>query len=112
MSSEHFQKLANSKFDIKAAKLALLERVNSQLTFTYNNGLFKATPNLLAQIAGFQQALPYAGTTLVMLDEYDNPIEVKLSELQKVALEANQYALNAYLNAYNKLKKVRKGDKL
>ncbi len=109
MSAKKLQKLADSKFDIKAAKLALLERVDSQLTFTYNGGLFKATPVLIAYARGLQTGL---NEEVCILDEYNNPIKVIISQFVDQAMTANQFALNAYLGQYIKLKKVRKGDKL
>lgn len=109
MSPEQLQKLAESKFDIKAAKLALLERVDSQLVVTHNGGLFKATPSLIAYITGLR--MNTTGRT-VILDEYNNPIKIEISEFFEKILAANQYALNSYRIEYNKLKKVRKGGKL
>lgn len=109
MSANKLEKLANTKFDIKAAKLALLERVDSQLMFTYNGGLFKADPTLIAYVRGLQSDV---NETACILDEYNNPIKIKTPHFINEAIVANQYALNAYMNEYDKLKKVRKGDKL
>ena len=111
MSAQKLQQLAETRFEIKAAKAALLERIESQLTFTYGGGLFKATPYLLAEIAGYL-SIYNVDDTVVMLDEYENPIEVTLGVFRTFAMEARQYAMNSYKNDYDKLKKVRKGDKL
>ena len=111
MSPKKLQQLADSKFEIKAAKMALLERVDSQLTFTYGGGLFKATPDLLAEISCYLTSYN-VDDQVVMLDEYRNPILVTLGVFRSFALESRSFALNAYLNQYEKLKKVRKGDKL
>jgi hypothetical protein len=111
MSTEKLQKLAESKFDIKQAKLNLLERVESQITFTLEGGLFKATPALLAEIVSLRAAYD-PEDSVVILDEYNNPILVCLDTIQVLALEARQYALNSYRKEYEILKKVRKGDKL
>ena len=111
MSTDKLQKLANSKFDIKAAKLTLLERVEAQLTFVHEGGLFKATPALLAEIVCLRAVFDPADS-VVLLDEYQNPIITCLDTIQVLALEARQTALNAYRNDYEKLKKVRNGAKL
>jgi len=111
MSAKKLQALAESKFEIKAAKLALLERVDSQLTFTYGGGLFKATPPLLAEISCYL-TIYNVDDEVVMIDEYSNPVKVTLGVFRTFALEARTFALNSYLNQYEKLKKVRKGDKL
>ena len=111
MSTNKLEKLANSKFDIKKAKLNLLERVDAHLTFTYEGGLFKATPQLLAEI--FVLLTMYdVEESVVMIDEYKNPILVNIGAFRTVAMEARQFALNSYRFEYEKLKKVRKGDKL
>jgi len=110
---EKLQKLAESKFELKATKLTMLERVDSQLLITHNGGLFKATPSLITFLSTFLlDHGPASSLPLVLLDEYDNPIIVNPIELKSKAWEANQFALNAYLEEYNELKKVRKGDKL
>jgi len=110
---EKLQKLAESKFELKAAKLALLERVDSQLLITHNGGLFKANTGLITFLSTFLlDHGPTSSLPLVLLDEYENPIEVNPIELKAQAWQANQFALNAYLKEYNELKKVRKGDKL
>jgi hypothetical protein len=111
MSAEKLQKLAGSKFDIKAAKLALLERVDAQISFTWGGGLFKATPYLLAEIAGYF-AVYSEEQEIIILDEYLNPIKVTLGRFRNSAIEARRYALNTYETEFDKLKKVRKGDKL
>ena len=109
MSAKKLEKLANTKFDIKAAKLALLERVDAHITFTWNGGLFKATPALIAYITGL---INYTSDTVIILDEYKNPIRIKIEPFLIDVVATNQYALNTYRIQYNKLKKVRKGDKL
>jgi len=111
MSPEELQKLAESKFDIKAGKKALLERVDANICFTWGGGLFKATPYLLAEIAGYFGAY-HSEDSIIILDEYQNPIQVTLGRFQTSAIEARRYAMNHYEKEYNELKKVRKGDKL
>ena len=112
MTPEKLAQLAETRFDIKATKQTLLERVDAKCTFTHRGGLFKATPQLMAEIAGLQKCADWSGAEVIMLDEFQNPIQVSLIEFQKEAFHHYQYALNAYLNEYKKLKKVRKGDKL
>jgi hypothetical protein len=108
MSAERFEKLAKSKFDIKVAKLNLLERVESELTFTHNGGAFKATPELMA-VANFYFSRE---NDIVLLDDYGTPILVNLEHLREQISTFHQFALNAYLNEYTELKKVRNGEKL
>ena len=107
MTPENFEKIANTKFDLKVAKLNLLERVEQQSTFAYEGGLFKATPELMSYLLVYEKY-----NNIVILDEYQTPIEVNVANLMEKAREAHRYAMNAYLHEYNELKKVRKGDKL
>lgn len=109
MSSVRLEKIANSNFDFKASKLRLLERIDSQLVFTHNGGLFKATPTLLSLLDVYINA---GYDTIIILDEYQNPISVAVLDCKHEAMESHQYAMNAYQQEFNDLKKVRKGDKL
>lgn len=111
MNAEELQKLAETKFDIKAAKMALLERVDANIAFTWAGGLFKATPLLLAEINSYLDTRS-PEDTIIILDEYNNPIKVTIGRFNNSAREARQYAMNAYEREYNLLKKVRKGAKL
>ncbi len=105
--SEALENLANSRFDFKAAKMALLERIDSQLVFPYEGGMFKATPELLCLCEIYKKE-----PTIVLMDEYRNPILCDPVQLMEHAASCHQYAMNAYWEEFNKLQKVRKGDKL
>lgn len=115
--TEDLQKLAETKFEFNVAKKLMLERVDAHSTFTFAGGLFKANAVLLAIIVGLTEPFEHFPTTVsgryvVLLDSFDNPIRVNLVEFRTAALEANQYAMNAYLEEYTKLKKVRNGGQL
>jgi ABC-type arginine transport system permease subunit len=112
MSTSAVEQLANSKFDIKVAKLNLLERVDSQLVFNLNGGLFKATPELMSIINFYYHDQTELMQTIVILDEYNNPISVVLDVIRDLIMQRHQFALNAYQTEYAQLKKVRKGDSL
>jgi hypothetical protein len=110
MSTERFEKLANSKFDSKVAQLNLLERVDAQLAFTHNGGLFKATPELMSIVTFYSETAE--GERVLILDEYQNPILVELDTMIQLIVTHHQFALNAYHNDYTELKGVRNGDKI
>jgi hypothetical protein len=107
MTPENFENLANTKFDFKVAKLNLLERAEQHCSFTYEGGLFKATPELICFLAAYAEY-----ESIVLLDEYKNPILVNRAEMLSIAREAHQWAMTAYRREYENTKKVRKGDKL
>lgn len=110
MSAEKLEKLANTKFELKAAKATMLEKLDGQLTFAYAGGLFKSTPELLALLDAYEKQ---NYTTVVIMDEYQNPIMISEVELFTQMVAQNlQAALNEYFVEYERLKKVRKGENL
>jgi len=70
-----------------------LERIDSQLTFTYDGGLFKADGHFLCLLDVYANA---GYETVVLLDTYQNPININVQEVKHQATESHQYALNAY----------------
>lgn len=110
MSAEKLEKLANTKFDIKAAKATMLEKLDGQLTFAYSGGLFKSTPELLALLNAYEKQ---GYDKIVIMDEYQNPIMISdLEVFTQLVCQNLQASLNEYFVEYERLKKVRKGDKL
>jgi len=120
--TEKLSKIADAKFNFNATKVGLLEKIEQNLVFTYNGGLFKSTPELMATVRSLLPISSQVGQggdrawrkdhKMVLLDWYQNPIEVDLWELHKKINETHQYALNSYMEEYSKLKKVRNGQQL
>lgn len=82
---------ARSRFDHAAAKKLLQEKYQAKLIFTYNQGMFRAGPELLVLLHQF------LGEHIVILDLYHNPIPVDASELHALAKGRWQEQMTAWL---------------
>lgn len=70
---------AKARFNHNAAKQQLKDKYQSKLLVADQGGLWKATPNFLSQLSSSP------AETLILLDEYDNPVKVnRLNLLNKV----------------------------
>ena len=104
MEAEKLQEVANQKFDFKAFKQTLKEKIQAHLTVTHNSGLFKACPETIT----FVHVLNQSNTEFIYLsDEYDNPIQANGKELYRQLIEAHQYAVNAWYIEYEASRKIR-----
>jgi hypothetical protein len=83
-------------------KLALSERIKTQLHLAYNQGLFFITPELI----GFLNA--WDSTELVLMDSYGNPVKINRPEFLAQAKQHYQTVLNDYYIEYERLRTIRK----
>lgn len=60
--------------DYAQNKIALREKIQTDLHFTYNGGLFKSTPELIVFASNWPKTEP-----LYIEDTYQNPIHIELS---------------------------------
>lgn len=71
-----------ARFNHNAAKAYLKDKYDSSLIFAEQNGLWKATPELLAYLQTSTE------TTVILVDNYGNPLrvdrETMLSKTKKV----------------------------
>jgi hypothetical protein len=88
--------------DYQINKQILREKVQTDLHFAYNGGLFKATPELISFISAWNT------DTLYLEDTYQNPIEVKRNELISLCMNHYQMVMNAWHVEHEKLKSIRK----
>lgn len=88
--------------DFQTNKQILREKIQTDLHFAYNGGMFKITPELLA----FVQTWP---TEFIYLEDvYQNPIEI---EKQQFLVKAQQHyyrVMNEWHQQYAELRKIRK----
>ena len=75
--------------DYQTNKQILREKIQTDLHFVYNGGLFKASPELI----GFINA--WDTKTLYLEDTYQNPIEVNRDEFLLLCQQHYQTAINA-----------------
>ena len=88
--------------DFNINKTELRERIQTELHFAHNGGLFKITPELLA----FVQSWPI--DTLYLEDVYQNPIEVDKQVFLVTAQQHYHRVMNEWHQQYAELRKIRK----
>jgi hypothetical protein len=88
--------------DYQVNRRILREKIQTDLHFAYNGGLFRATPELLA----FVQSWPI--DELYLEDTYQNPIEVDRQVFLVMAQQHYQKVMNRWHQEHAELKKLRK----
>ena len=94
-------------------KTILKEKIQTDLHFTHNGGLFKATPELIAFVHAWRSAdevWPWgAGDSMYVEDTYGNPIYIEnCAEFYRTACRHYQQVMNSWHQQYEELKKIRK----
>ena len=88
--------------DYQKNKQILREKIQTDLHFAHNGGLFKATQELIAFLNCYDLYEMY------IEDTYQNPIRVNREELLDLAKQHYQMAMNAWHIQHEELKRVRK----
>ena len=88
--------------DYQVNKTILREKIQTDLHFTHNGGLFKITPELLA----FVSSWPI--DTLYLEDTYQNPIEIDRQVFLITAQQHYQQVMNRWHQQHAELKRIRK----
>ena len=88
--------------DYQTNKRILREKIQTDLHFTYNGGLFKASQELI----GFLNA--WTSEEVFVEDTYQNPIQANRIELLELTKQHYQTAMNAWHINHDKLKRTRK----
>lgn len=88
--------------DYQVNKRILREKIQTDLHFAHNNGLFKVTPELLAFVAYWPTDVLY------IEDTYQNPIEIDKQIFLVQAQQHYQKVMNRWHQQHEELKKIRK----
>lgn len=88
--------------DYQVNKRILRERIQTDLHFPYNNGLFKVTPELLAFVA------TWPIDELYIEDVYQNPIQIDRQVFLVTAQQHYQKVMNTWHQQHEELKRIRK----
>jgi hypothetical protein len=83
-------------------KRILREKITTDLHFTYNSGLFKASPEL------FSFVVCWNSDELFLEDVYQNPIKVTRSEFLDLCGKHYQMVMNRWHIEHEELKRIRK----
>lgn len=101
MDTQNLIQHARARFDHEAAKRILKEKYEAKMLFAYNDGMWRAGPELLTTLSVCPD------DQAVLLDLYDNPIMVIPQELTEIAQRRWQEQMNAWLVEYNETRKKR-----
>jgi hypothetical protein len=91
MNTEDLVEHSRARFAHEAARRVLREKYSARMLFAYSGGMWRAGPELLTLL----QAIPVEDK-VVILDLYENPIQVEPQELQRLAFDRWQEQMNAW----------------
>lgn len=92
---------ARARFDHVAARRVLKEKYQARMIFGYRGGLWQAGPELQTTL------ITCPGNTAVILDLYENPVEVDTKELLALSQQRWQEQMTAWLLEHNELSQKR-----
>jgi len=92
---------ARARFDHVAAKRVLKEKYQARMIFAHAGGMWRADPERINILA----TVPPGDA--VLLDLYENPVQVRPEELRGLAMQRWQEQMNAWLVEHNELSKKR-----
>lgn len=92
MNTEDLIAHARARFDHVAARRVLREKYSARMLLAYAGGMFRAGPELLTLL----HACPVEDN-IVILDLYENPVQVNPGELQRLAHDRWQEQMTAWL---------------
>jgi hypothetical protein len=83
---------SRARFDHAVARRLLKEKYEARMLFAYRGGMWRAGPELLTML----HACPVEDD-IVILDLYENPVQVTPTELQRLTHDRWQEQMNAWL---------------
>ena len=101
MDTDNLIAHARARFDHEAAKRVLREKYQAKLLFAYKGGMWRAGPELQTTL------LTCPGPEAVLLDLYENPIQVDTKELYAMSQQRWQEQMNAWLVEHEQNQKKR-----
>ena len=102
MNTEELVTHSRSRFDHAAAKRVLKEKYRGRMTFAHAGGLWQAGPELLTLLHTVKET-----ESVVLLDLYENPVQVIPDELFELAQQRWQEQMTAWLVEYTEINKNR-----
>ena len=102
MNTDELITHSRSRFDHAAAKRTLKEKYQAKMTFAHSGGLWQAGPELLTLLHTVKE-----NESVVLLDLYENPIQVIPKELVELAQQRWQEQMTAWLLEYTEVNKNR-----
>ena len=100
MDTDQLISHSRARFEHAAARRTLREKYQAKFTFAHAGGMWQAGPELLT-------TLKCCTGTVVILDLYENPIEVDRQVFLVTAQQHWQMQMNAWHNEFEELNKKR-----
>jgi hypothetical protein len=102
MNNDQLIAQARSRFDHQTARRILKEKYLSRMIFAHSGGLWRAGPELLTLLQTNNSE-----ESLVILDLYDNPVQISVRELDTLTRQIWQEQMNAWLMEFQILNQQR-----
>jgi len=93
---------ARARFDHAAARRVLIEKYEARMVFAHAGGMWRAGPELLTTLLSCAQ-----DTDVVLLDLYETPVQITVTELFALAHERWQEQMNAWKVEWDELSQKR-----
>lgn len=101
MNTDQILAHARARFDHESNRRLLKEKYLAKLTFVYNGGLWRASPEMITFLS------LYGEEEVVVLDLYENPVRVQAGNLCLAMKQRWQEQMNAWLVEYEEAQKKR-----
>ena len=97
MDTDQLVAHSRARFDHAVARRVLKEKYQAKMLFAYQGGMWRAGPELQTTL------LTCPGEQAVILDLYENPVQVDTKELLIQSQQRWQEQMNSWLVEYEKL---------
>jgi len=101
MDTEDLIAHARSRFNHESAKRLLREKYQARMLFAHAGGMWRAGPELAVLLATVPPG------SVVILDLYENPIQVNSEQLRDLVMQRWQEQMNAWLIEHEQVNKQR-----
>ena len=102
MDTEALVAHARARFDHAAARRVLKEKYEARMVFAHAGGMWRAGPELLTVLLACAQ-----DKDVVILDLYETPVQIVVTDLFALAHERWQEQMNAWQVEWQELNKRR-----
>lgn len=102
MNTDDLVAFGRARFDHAAAKRLLKEKYETRMLFAHAGGMWRAGPELLITLLACAQ-----DKDVVLLDLYQNPVKITVTDLFARAHERWQEQMNAWLVEYQTVQQQR-----
>ena len=101
MNTEDLIAHARSRFNHESARRLLKEKYQAKMLFAHAGGMWRAGPELVVLLA----TVPPSNA--VILDLYENPIQINPEQLRGLAMQRWQEQMTAWLVEHDELNTLR-----